>query len=236
MGRAKARYPDYCSTPSTLKISADDWRRIEKAYGRPLSSTLRTGIIEATEILKFKAIFAGDQRIADVENRIKRIKKGAEALLVAFRAGHSSPSHWFGDLCIESHLSADPANEHVSVSVSNLIKQIDLLTLPAQTHSITSTEPQKLLPRSVPFGTCGSGHSQVPFAKMVYLLAPARIPTSKRAIVLQPLSHLFVSCKNPYHKNTGQFFTTMRPLPRPSPAPAANRRTIINSEVVLVVV
>jgi hypothetical protein len=126
VGRAKARFPDYSATPPALKISADDWTRVEKAYGHKLPSTLRKGIIEATEILKFKAIFADDQRIADVGNRIKRIKKGAEALHVAFRRGHPSPSHWFGDLCIEAQLSSDPANRHASI-VSDLIKQIESL-------------------------------------------------------------------------------------------------------------
>jgi hypothetical protein len=130
MGRAKARFPDYSAAPPELKISAGDWRRVEKAYGHPLPSTLRQGIIEATKILKYRAIFTADQRIADVEERIKRIQKRAKALHVAFRGGQPSPSHWFGDLCIEAQFepqfSTNPANKHVSiVNILKLIQSLD---------------------------------------------------------------------------------------------------------------
>jgi hypothetical protein len=136
MGRAKARFPDYSATPPELKISAGEWRRIEKAYGHALPSTLRQGIIEATKILKYTAIFTADRRIADVEERIKRIQKGAKALYGAFRGGQPSPSHWFGDLCIEAQFepqfSTNPANKHVS-NVSTLIKQIESLDVACTT-------------------------------------------------------------------------------------------------------
>jgi hypothetical protein len=130
MGTAKARFPDYSAAPPKLKISAGDWTRIEKAYGQRLPSTLRQRIIEMTEILKFRAVFADDQRIADVEKRIKGIQKRAKALCVAFRGGQPSPSHWFGDLCIEAQFepqfSTNPANKHVSiVSILKLIQSLD---------------------------------------------------------------------------------------------------------------
>jgi hypothetical protein len=126
MGSAKARFPDYSKAPPALKMSGDDWKRLEKAYGLPLSSPLRAQIIQASEILKLNAIFADGQRIADAEERIKRIQQRAKALHAAFRGGRPSPSHWFGDLCIESQFSTDLSNAKVS-SVSTLIKQIKTL-------------------------------------------------------------------------------------------------------------
>src|SRR5262249_49308593 len=101
MGKAKTRFPDYFAAPPELKISDGAWRRIEKAYGHRLPRTLRQAIIDATKILKFRAIFAKDQRIADVEERIRRIQKGAKALHAAFLGRQPSPIRWYGDLCIE---------------------------------------------------------------------------------------------------------------------------------------
>jgi hypothetical protein len=125
-GKAKARFPDYSAAPPELKISDGEWKRIENAYGRRLPTTLRQAIIEATKILKFRAIFAKDQRIADVGERIKRIQKGAKALHAAFRGGQPTPIRWYGDLCIESHLFTDLANKPAS-SVGELIKLIESL-------------------------------------------------------------------------------------------------------------
>jgi hypothetical protein len=131
MGRARARFPDYSVPLPKLEISTGDWTRIEKAYGQSLASTLRQRIIEETDILKFRAVFADDQRIADVEERIKRIQNGAKALHVAFRGGQPSPSQWFGDLCIDAQFEpqvfTDLTNKHVSIVsiLVNLIESLD---------------------------------------------------------------------------------------------------------------
>jgi hypothetical protein len=122
MGKAKARFPDYSAEPPQLKISVDDWTRIEKAYGHPLDSTLRQRIIESTEMLKFRAVFAEDQRIADVEKRIEGIQKRAKALYAAFQRGKVNPSHRFGDLCIEAQFSADLTTN--GNNVNRLIKSL----------------------------------------------------------------------------------------------------------------
>jgi len=132
MGRAKPRFPDHSLAPTKLEISAGDWKRIEKAYGHPLPSSLRRRIVDATEVLKFKAIFARNQRIVDVEKRIRRIQKGAKALQVELRGeggAQLSPSHWFGDLCIESQFEPQftngRANEHMNIVM--LIKLMECL-------------------------------------------------------------------------------------------------------------
>lgn len=123
MGRPKPRFLNYSAAPSKIKIAAGDWGRIEKAYGHPLPSALREAINEKTMLwVRFEDIFSKDQTIANVERRIKRIQKQAQALHEAFRGERPSYSRSFGDLCIKSNFSANLTGKHLGVNA--LIKLI----------------------------------------------------------------------------------------------------------------
>jgi len=128
MSRPKPRFANYAAAPSKIKIAADDWKRIEKAYGRPLPGALRNAIIKKTKLwVRFVDIFSkNDQAIADVERRIKRIQKQAQALEIAFRDERPSHSRSFGDLCIESNFSEDLSGQHLGVNaLIDLIISLD---------------------------------------------------------------------------------------------------------------
>ena len=87
---------------------------------------MKEKIIEASEILKFNAVFADDHRITDAKRRIKRIQTRAKALSSAYRKGQPSSSLSFSDLCIELHFSTHVLNL-TKGSLSLLIEQIDAL-------------------------------------------------------------------------------------------------------------
>jgi hypothetical protein len=142
MGRAKPRFPDYSRAVPALKVSAADWERIEEAYRHKLTNVMRERIIEASEILKFNAIFADNNRVADVEKRIKRIQKSATALHSAFRDGQRGPVQSYSDILVDSCFSTEPLSSTLSSKVSSLnilIKQIESLDT-ACTRALVSLE------------------------------------------------------------------------------------------------
>jgi hypothetical protein len=123
MSRSKPRFPDYSAPSFKLKITTGDWKRIEKAYGRPLPPALREAIIEKTMLwVRFKDVFSKNQNIANVKRRINRIQKRAQELRAAFRGEQPSHSRNFGDLCIEINFSNDLTGKHLGVNA--LIGQI----------------------------------------------------------------------------------------------------------------
>ena len=138
MGGTKPRFPDYSRAVPALEVSAADWERIEKAYGHKLPGTLRDRIIEASEILKFSAIFANEHRFADVEKRIKRIRTSAAALHSTFRGGQQGPVQSYSDILINSYFSTEPLSSKVS-SLNILIKQVESLNA-ACTRALASIE------------------------------------------------------------------------------------------------
>jgi hypothetical protein len=129
MGRAKTRIPNYSAEPSEVKISAGDWKRIEKAYGQSLSSDFRQGIIEVTRLwLAWGSASTGAAQIGKIRSRITRIQKRAKALHEVLQGEQPSYARSYADKCIESAFYTGripKAMSRVNV-LTELIKSLDL--------------------------------------------------------------------------------------------------------------
>jgi hypothetical protein len=129
MGRSKVRIPDYSAEPFEIKISAGDWKCIEKAYGQRLCSDFRQGIIEVTRLWAvWVAASTNTPQIDKVRSRIQRIQKRGRALNEAFRGEPRNEACSYGDECIESSFHPDciPKSINRVCVLIELIKSLDV--------------------------------------------------------------------------------------------------------------
>lgn len=112
-----------------LNISDADWRRIEKAYGKPIPSDLRQEILRATtSFICFEVFERTVEPLSWATDRIQRVKKGAGQFYTALFEDprHESDAHVYANHLIKRHfnapnLSATDMLNHISWILSSVV-------------------------------------------------------------------------------------------------------------------
>jgi hypothetical protein len=112
-----------------INCSGEDWKRIEKAYGKKLPGELRLQILGATtEFVRFEVFERTVEPLSWAIDRIQRVKKGAAQFYKALfdDPRHESDAHVYANHLIKKHFeeprlpAADMLN-HVSWLLSSVL-------------------------------------------------------------------------------------------------------------------
>jgi hypothetical protein len=106
MGKRTPKLPVASAERRKVTISEDDWKRIEKAYGRKLSPEARRDIHEKTQEFVDRAGFEQNaEPVSDACDRISTIARAADSLRSALNDGdHDADVH--ARTLIKKHLRA----------------------------------------------------------------------------------------------------------------------------------
>jgi hypothetical protein len=110
-----------------ISLFTIDWQKIERAYGQPLSATVREALVAAT---RFFVLFEESERtgapIAHVQTTIKACKRGASKFQKGLPSLESVPESYVAQFFISKNFSNPPLGDRLFETLHNLLISFDV--------------------------------------------------------------------------------------------------------------